>query len=377
MQTKNNKIKLEIRNKADLTVFEYKRIHDKITRAQQYNSVEEGMAQLLDESEGAGLGLVIMMLILKKIGLNDENYQVLCEKGETITRLILPFSDKFSSDITTISNKFVDLIEGLPEFPENISNINRLINDPDSKLSDIAMQISNDISLTAELLKLVNSAAYMLSSPCHSIADAVKITGLRGIKNLLFSIGSMQNLVVKSNEENKRMWEHSYKVAFYAYNLARNFCKSPEDKGCVDDSYVCGLLHDMGKIIFQTAHPDILNKMGVICEEREVPRSLFETLIAGVNHGEIGALIAEKWNFPDVISTVIRYHHKPEQAPKEMQKLTAIIYLSDLLAYYENEEVEFEQIDSFVLNTFNITSKEQLDGISERLKKSFRKGDDI
>ena len=80
------------------------------------------------------------------------------------------------------------------------------------------------ISLTAELLKLVNSAAYMLSSPCHSIADAVKITGLRGIKNLLFSIGSMQNLVVKSNEENKRMWEHSYKVAFYAYNLARNFC---------------------------------------------------------------------------------------------------------------------------------------------------------
>ena len=63
LQAKNNKIKLELRNKSELSVYEYKRIHDKITRAQQYNSVEEGMAALLDDTEGAGLGLVMMILM--------------------------------------------------------------------------------------------------------------------------------------------------------------------------------------------------------------------------------------------------------------------------------------------------------------------------
>ena len=245
LQTRNNKIKVEVRNKAELTVFEYKRIHDKITRAQQYNSVEEGIAQLLDDSEGAGLGLVIMILVLRKIGLTDENYQVVSENGETITRMILPFSGKMQQDISDISAEFVKLIKGLPEFPENITEINRVINDPNSQMSDIATKISNDVSLTAELLKMVNSAAFALSSPCRSIGEAVKLAGLRGIRNLLFSIGSMKTLMVNSDDDKKELWNHAYRVAFYSYNLARNFLRS--DKSCVEDAYVCGLLHDIGR----------------------------------------------------------------------------------------------------------------------------------
>ena len=215
MQTRNNKIKVEVRNRVELTNFEYKRIHDKITRAQMYNSVEEGIASLLDDSEGAGLGLVIMILVLKKIGVTEENYQVISENGETITRMILPFSGKSTSDITDISSEFVKLIDGLPEFPENITEINRIINDPNSQMSDIALKISNDVSLTTELLKLVNSAAFSLSTPCHSIGDAVKLVGLRGIKNLLYSIGSMKALTEDSNEEIKALWTHAYRIATF------------------------------------------------------------------------------------------------------------------------------------------------------------------
>ena len=189
MQTRNNKIRIEVRNKAELTYYEYKRIHDKITRAQQYKSVEDGLAQLLDDSEGAGLGLVIMILVLKKIGLTEETYQIFSEDGETITRLTLPFNAQMVNDIAELSSKFASLIDGLPEFPENISEISKIINDPESRMSDIAQKISNDVSLTAELLKLVNSAAFSLVTPCHSIGEAVKLAGLRGIKNLLYSIG--------------------------------------------------------------------------------------------------------------------------------------------------------------------------------------------
>lgn len=372
LQAKNNKIKLELRNKSELSVYEYKRIHDKITRAQQYNSVEEGMAALLDDTEGAGLGLVMMILMLRNIGLAEDNFQVLSENGETITRLILPFSRESKETITVISLNFVNLIKGLPEFPENINAVNRLINDPDSQMSDIARKISNDVSLTGELLKMVNSAAFALSTPCSSVADAVKFAGIRGIRNLLFSIGSMKSLMLENDEARKKMWDHSYRVAFYSNSLARSHFSKAEDKEFVEDAYVCGLLHDMGKIIFLSAHPDTMNKMQEVCRERGVSTDLFERLIAGVNHGEIGALIAEKWNFPDTMVHVIRCHHEPELAPESKWKISALVNFSDLLAHYGEGTVDFSQFDTEVLRLFNITTPEQLEQLNDKLSQAFR-----
>jgi putative nucleotidyltransferase with HDIG domain len=370
LQMRNNKIKIEVRNNSALTVFEYKRIHDKLTRAQQYISIEEALTKILDDTEGAGLGLVIMILMLEKIGLTEENFQTRCENGETITRIILPLSDEMQKEMDIISAEFVKTIDALPQFPENITRLSRLLSDPDSKMSDIAMQISNDVTLTGELLKLVNSAAFALANPCASIADAVKLVGLRGIKNLLYSIGSVKTFtnVAGSKEE---LWNHAYRVAFYSYNMARNFCTS--ERSVIDDAYICGLLHDMGKIIFETAHPDLLARVMQICRDKGISQDIFEKLISGVNHGEIGARIAEKWNFPDVITNVIRYHHEPENAPKEVRRLSSLVYLSDLMAHYQQGEVDFYQIDAEVLRMFKISTEEQFKKISDRLKDAFEK----
>lgn len=368
LQMRNNKIKIEVRNNSTLTVFEYKRIHDKLARAQQYTSVEEALTQILDDTEGAGLGLVIMILMLEKIGLTEENFQTLCENGETITRIILPLSEEMQKEMNIISAEFIRTIDDLPQFPENITRLSRLLSDPDSKMSDIAMQISNDVTLTAELLKLVNSAAFALANPCASIADAVKLVGLRGIKNLLYSIGSVKTFsnVSGSNEE---LWTHSYRVAFYSYNMARNFCTS--ERSVIDDAYICGLLHDMGKIIFETAHPALLAKVMQICRDKGVSQDIFEKLISGVNHGEIGARIAERWNFPDVITCVIRHHHEPENSPKDARRLTSLVYLADLMVHYQQKEVDFYQIDPEVLRMFKISTEDQFKKISDRLKTAF------
>lgn len=372
LQTRNNKIKVEIRNRAALTPFEYKRIHDKLTRAQMYNSIQDCMNQLLDDSEGAGLGLVILIIMLRKeLGLTEENFQTLSENGETITRLIIPFSKESQEKFSEMSAKFVELIDGLPEFPENIDRINRMLNDPESKMSEIAQHISSDVSLTAELLKMVNSAAFSLSKPVESIAEAVKFAGLRGISNLLVSIGTMNNLMSDSDEEKKKVWDHSYRVAFCSYNLARNFCS--KERKIIDDSYVCGLLHDMGKVIFSTAHPELLSKISALCNELGISPDMFERMIAGVNHGEIGALIAEKWNFPKVIVNVIRYHHEPELAPEDMQRITRLVNLADMIVHYQDGDVSYEQFDNSVLEEFGIQTEEQLETISDRLEQSFKK----
>lgn len=369
LQTRNNRIKIEVRNNSELTFREYKRMHDKLSRAQQYTSVDQAMSQVVDLSEGAGLGIIIMILMLEKIGLTEENFQILSENGETITRILLPINEKTQRDMGSASLEFVKLIDSIPQFPESIMKINRLINDENSKMSEIAMAISSDVSLTTDLLRLVNSVTFALASPCRSIADAVKLVGIRGIKNMLLSAGAIKELDGLGGKSQKELWVHAYRVAFYAYNLARNFCAA--DKEIIDDSYICGLLHDMGKLIFTTAHSDFINTAAEVCKQRNISSDIFEKLLAGVNHSEIGALIAEKWNFSDIIISVIRHHHEPDMASPATKKLTSLVYLADMLTHYQTDEVDYYQFDLDVLKMFGIESEGQLRKISDKLSEAF------
>ncbi len=374
LQKRNDKVRIEVRNNSALSYFEYVRIHDKMSRAQQYKSIDQALKQLLDDSEGAGLGLVIMILMLKKLGFSEESYQVKSECGETISRLVLPINTEQRESISLISSEFVNLIEDLPQFPENIAEINRLLDNPNSKMSDIAEKISNDVSMTADLLRLVNSASFSRSVRCRSIGDAVKFVGIRGVKNMLYSIGSIKNLSKdgeKETERKKELWTHAYKAAFYAYNIARNIIS--DDRECVEDSYVCALLHDMGKIIFETAHPDLIEKLKTILAHKGISADLFEKLIAGVDHAEIGAMIAEKWNFPEQIIGVIRYHHEPGEAPEDIRNLCSVVYIADMIIHYQNEEIDFEDIDFDVLSRLKLTDKDNFTKLSDAIKEAFDK----
>ena len=368
LQVKNNNIIIEVRNNSKITPFEKERIQQKLEQAQQYESIQDALTTVLDDSEGAGLGLVILILMLEKIGMTKENFQTITNDTETITRITLPLSEETQKEIDTISKEFSNAIQDLPQFPQNIEKLNKLLDSDDSKISDIANQISNDVALTGELLKTVNSAAFALQTPCSSISDAVKMIGTRGIKNMLYSIGSL-NIFAAQTKKNEDLWKHSYQVEFYSYNIAKNFCKS--DNSVVEDSFVCGLLHDMGKVIFETNCPEYIDNVKKICKDKITSLDLFEKIISGVNHGEIGAKIAEKWNFPESIINVIRFHHSPGNAPEAAKTLTTIIYIADLMVHYHNSDIQYCQIDKNILKKFNITCENQFQQIADKLKNVF------
>ncbi len=367
LQIKGGNIVIEVKNNSEMTKTEYKRVFDKIARSQQFTTLEEALTQVLDDSEGAGLGLVIMILMLKKVGLDDQNYEVLVENGETITRIVMPMEAKVQDQINELTDDIVSYIETIPQFPENITQIERLLSNPESKLSAIAQLISNDVALTTDLLKLVNSAAFALSKKCTSITEAVKLVGLRGIRNLLFSVGTIQ-ILGENTEEQKELWEHSYKTAFFSYNLARNFLRN---RIVTEDAYVCGLLHDLGKIVFSIMHPDFLKKITAFKAEHNIPDKVFDSLLSGINHPEIGAALAEKWNFPPSLVTAIRYHHSPETAPEEFRLLATTVCLSDLMIHFSDGEIEFYQIDPKFLKTFGIAGEPHLRKICESFQKGF------
>jgi putative nucleotidyltransferase with HDIG domain len=369
LQVKRNTINIEIRNNSTANKMEQLRIQDKLARSRQYDNLEDAFSTVLDDSEGAGLGLVILVLMLKKMGLDDDAFTLKTTETYTVASISIPLDKTLIENMSILSEEIVQSINNLPQFPENVMAIQRLINDPTSDMPTIARQISIDPALTADLLKIVNSAQYMLSKKVDNISEAVKMIGIKGIKNLLYSYGT-QKILGDDTADKKRLWEHSYRTAFYAYNLVKNF---KNDNNLLDDVYVGGILHDMGKIIFSNVHPDLLNKIKGFCVDKNVPASTFEDLSAGMNHAELGALIAEKWNFPDRLVAAIRYHHDPESAPEDCKDLVDTVYLANMFCEYENGNISFDQFDPGSMENYGFKNKTQVDSLLDRLSKGFMK----
>ncbi len=365
--TQGKTFNIMVRNNVEITRKEQIRVYDRIARSRAFTTMEEAFATVLDNTEGAGLGIVILILMLKKMGLEEDSFSIDMEEGETIATLSIPFSDIHLEKTDLLTQAIIREIESLPQFPDNIVNLQKLIADPDSEIADIARQISTDPSLTADLLKLVNSAQFMLPKKVDNIVEAVKLVGMKGVRNLLYTHGT-QKILNEKYQDMRSLWDHSYRTAFYAYHLARSFKKK---KDILDDIYVGGILHDLGKIIIATLHPELLDRIINFCAEKEIPTRMLEDLSVGFNHAEIGAMIAEKWNFPEQLVAAIRHHHEPNEADEKFVDVVYTVYLANALTAIEREQITFEQIDKKVLHDFGIQTGDHMNKIQERLDKAF------
>ncbi len=365
--SKGGRLYLYVANNTEITRHEQIRVFDRIARSRAFDSLEEALATVIDDSEGAGLGIVILVLMLKKIGLDEDAFDIDTKNGETVARIVIPMDQVKADNLDMISEKLVQEIERLPAFPENLVSLQRKINEPEAEIAEIARMVSTDPSLTADLLKVVNSAAFMLPKRVDNILEAVKLVGLRALGKMLYSYGTQKVLGAES-PETKSLWEHSYRTAFYAYHLARNVSKK---KDILDDVYVGGILHDMGKIIFSSVHPELIDRIEEFCSDKGIPTQLFEDLSSGLNHAEIGGRIAVKWNFPEALVHAIQYHHHPSDAPAEHRDVVYTVYLANVLADQKHRDYDFEQFDQDVMGGFNIREQGSLDTLQKRLEALF------
>ena len=363
-----NSFRVSVRNNSEITKKEQIRIFDRIARSRAFDSLEEAFSAVLDSSEGAGLGIVILILMLEKMGLDEDAFNIESDSGETIASITVPFAEVHLDKMDALTNQIVSEVDSLPQLPENIMLLQRLIDDPESEISDVARNIAQDPVLTADLLKMVNSAEFMLPRKVDNIVDAVKTVGLRRLKNLLYSYGT-QKVMGERYSEMRTMWEHSLRVAFYAYTISRSFKRLRELQ---DDIYVGGMLHDLGQIVVASLHPDLLDKIRAFTTEKGIGAKMLEDFSVGLNHGEVGALIARKWNFPEPLIESIRYHHEPLDCSEDYRDVVFTVYLANALCDIERERLTYDQMEEAVLADFNISSEEQLMGVLGRLQEAFQ-----
>ena len=354
-QTRERNFAITVRNNVEITKTEQIRVFDRLARSRAFSSLEEAFATVLDSSEGAGLGIVILVLMMKKIGLNEDCFHIDVEDGETVASLTIPFSEVHIEQLDLLTQTIVREVETLPQFPDNIVNLQRLIADPNSEITDIAREISVDPSLTADLLKLVNSAQFMLPKRVDNIVEAVKLVGMKGVRNLLYSYGT-QKILGEKYSEMRSLWQHSYRTRLLRLQPRQELQASA--RSILDDVYVGGILHDLGQIVIASLHPDLLERITKFCKEKGIPTKLLENFSMGLNHAEVGALIAKKWNFPEQLVAAIRFHHSPLEAPEDYRDIVFCVYLANCICDLERERIGYDQLDSRVLMDFGIETED-------------------
>jgi len=365
--TTSGNLFISVRNGVELTPREQARIYDRITRARAFHSFVEALAQPIDSTEGAGLGIMILLQFLKRIGLGEEAFVIESRDGETTASLMIPMSKVQLEKISVLTQAIARDVEALPHFPEAILELIRLTEDAHSTVAQIAARIATDPAVTADLLKLVNSAHYMVPKRVTNILQGVKIVGMKGLRNLLYTYGA-QKIMGEKYAEMKSLWDHSYRAAYYSFLLARSF-KPKAD--ILDDVYVAGILHDLGQIIVSWLHPQAIEQMARFCRDRDIPPRILERFSFGLNHADIGAAIARKWNFPDQLVHGIRHHHEPLMTPVQHKDVVFCVYLANAFCDLERGWITFEQVERPVLLEFGIRTEEQLKGLQERMQKSF------
>lgn len=358
---------LSVRNDAVISPMELSRIQERIVRTRTFHSFFEVLESSVDHTEGAGLGIMMLIQFLKRIGLDEKAFSIRSESGRTIASIAIPISSVHLDQIRILTDVLVRDIESLPHFPENVVQLLQLTEDANASVTVIANRISRDPTLTAELLKHVNSAYYGLPARVNNIPQAVKLVGMRSLHHLLYSFGF--NLLLDHHQARMRLlWEHSLRAAFYAFLLARDLKKR---RDILDDTYVAGILHDLGFIVVTTLHPRTQEKMRRFSVEKNLPPRILERFSFGMNHADIGALIAEKWRFPDQLIEGIKYHHDPLLARATYKDVVFCVYLANAVCDVERGMISYRQLDKSVLADFRLDTPGQFLELAARLKESY------
>ncbi|MCH1912757.1 HDOD domain-containing protein [Leptospira noguchii] len=350
-----NSFLLKVSNNVGILPEEDQRIQERISKARSYNDLSEVFENHGDESEGAGLGLAMSLLMLKNEGIEGDSYRIKSEEGITSAYIKIPFEfKKRNINLQKTGDIFAEL-DTLPTFPDNINQIMSLINKPDSSIQNITEFVSRDVSLSTNILKLANSASFSQRTRVEDLEDAIKVIGLSELNNILLSLGT-KKILEEKYDEFEAIWERSSLSAFICRRLGE---RMGWKKQTITVLVCAALLHDVGRVILLSIDPNVSEKISEILGNRLYPSPLtLEEAALGISHTTLGGMICEKWNFSDTIRVAAEMHHRPLLVKREFQDTVFAIYLSDMIIEISRGLSDYSMIQSAVLQHFGFKKEE-------------------
>ncbi|MCU0848991.1 MAG: HDOD domain-containing protein [Spirochaetes bacterium] len=362
-ELKDDKLMIEVKNNAAILPEEMKRITFRIDRAKLYNDFTEAYEEIEDNTEGAGLGIVLTVLFLKNMGVNPDLFKIQTDGKDTKAVIIIPSQLKPVDIVTKIKQKIISDIEGIPTFPENIIELQRLCNNPESTIDMISKKVMLDPALTSDVIKLSNSAGFFPSRRIENLNTAIMTIGLKNLNAILVT-SNARRILNDRYRSYEQIWEHCNKVAFYSRMIAI----SQGNTKIVENAFMAGLLHDLGKIILLSTDLSLTKKIAEIVKDRKISTTtVMEEISIGISHSTIGALIAQNWNFPEFLVEAIRCHHAPLNAKKEFSEVVNVVYLANILCGIEERKYNYYYIDEEILDSAGLLETSKFEDFHQKL----------
>lgn len=226
--------------------------------------------------------------------------------------LILPMPTSEPSNLTS-----ADLLKGdlqLTSPPAIFFALKKTIEDPNKSMVDAGHIIEKDPALTIRLLKLVNSAFFGFPSRIVTISHAITLIGTRELQNLVLSTLIIDRFSMLPNGmlSMHDFWAMSLRTALTAKELAAHW-KNNDEK---ESLFICGLLHEIGKLVFFRRIPELAREVGLLVESAGIDEIETERKIIGFDHYETGAELAKLWKLPEIISETIALHSYPDKTSR-------------------------------------------------------------
>jgi len=223
-------------------------------------------------------------------------------------------------------------INKLPTLPATYQKLVECLKSPDADMDDVAEIISRDPSMSARLLKVVNSAYFGLAKPVADVSRAGALLGLDRIMALvlgqgLFSGGDAPQVNGFSLEA---LWTHSLATATAARRIA---IEEDLDKESIAAAFLAGMLHDIGKLVLAMGVPNEYARVLEMARGRPGSERELETLELQATHTDVGAYLVGLWGLPNNIAEAIAFHEDPAQSMGPFG-LPGIVHVADRIAHH-------------------------------------------
>jgi len=231
--------------------------------------------------------------------------------------------------MTITPGKLVADLGSLPPISHVATQILKLTSDPDCSVSELQRVISSDQALSAQILKIANSATFGMMREVRTLPQAIITLGLNTVKSVVIA-SSAKDLYMRSTATPYlfAIWEHSLVSALAGHAIARVF-RYP----VCDEVFLGGLMHDIGKSVMYLKYADKYGKILKLASEGKLDDGLQAELDAfGFDHAMVGEALSNSWNLPKAFSQCVRWHHSPVSADSENALLISYVVLGNAFA---------------------------------------------
>lgn len=215
-------------------------------------------------------------------------------------------------------------IDCLPSLPLIYHDLVRELESEDTAVERVAAMIGSDLGMSSKVLQLVNSSFFGLPHHVTCPKHAVVLLGLNTIRPLALSAGTFSKFDAPKlvGYSLARAIDHGLAVGMLARNIAEFETK---DTSTIDDSFIAGMMHDIGKLILATHLPDRFEEALTLADQTEQPLWRAEMAVLGTTHAAVGAHLLGLWGLPNSIVEAVALHHQPSLTSDDaFSPLTAV-----------------------------------------------------